>query len=81
MLGRKLKCPVNRQGKENLLSRLRLRNSNAASFVQPIAEILTRERRSTKRPFEELRGRGYDGAHDSVIGRQLLSCQLLHELR
>jgi hypothetical protein len=25
-----------------------------------------RERRSTQRLFEELRGRGYDGAHDSV---------------
>ena len=28
--------------------------------------LLRRERRSTQRLFEELRGHGYDGAHDSV---------------
>ena len=31
------------------------------------AKLPKRERRSTQRLFEELRGRGYDGAHDSVI--------------
>jgi len=30
------------------------------------AALPKRERRSTQRLFEELRGRGYDGAHDSV---------------
>ncbi len=42
-------------------------------WVEVLAEILEkeanlprRERRSTQRLFEELRGRGYDGAHDSV---------------
>lgn len=30
------------------------------------AELPRRERRSTQRLFEELRGRGYEGAHDSV---------------
>src|SRR6201991_4216970 len=42
-------------------------------WVEILAEILEkesrlprRERRSTQRLFEELRGRGYDGAHDSV---------------
>jgi transposase len=42
-------------------------------WVEPLIEILEiesklakRERRSTQRLFEELRGRGYDGAHDSV---------------
>ena len=30
------------------------------------AKLPCRERRSTQRLFEELRGRGYDGAHDSV---------------
>ena len=30
------------------------------------AKLARRERRSTQRLFEELRGRGYDGAHDSV---------------
>jgi hypothetical protein len=30
------------------------------------ANLPKRERRSTPRLFEELRGRGYDGAHDSV---------------
>ena len=29
------------------------------------AKLPRRERRSTQRLFEELRGRGYDGAHDS----------------
>jgi len=43
------------------------------SWVEILTEILEkegnlpkRERRSTQRLFEELRGRGYDGAHDSV---------------
>src|SRR5271155_5714268 len=42
-------------------------------WVEVLAEIREeetklprRERRSTQRLFEELRGRGYDGAHDSV---------------
>ena len=42
-------------------------------WVEVLTEILDkearlprRERRSTQRLFEELRGRGYDGAHDSV---------------
>ena len=42
-------------------------------WVEVLTEILAkesnlpkRERRSTQRLFEELRGRGYDGAHDSV---------------
>src|ERR1700716_1271214 len=42
-------------------------------WVEVLTEILgqeaklpKRERRSTQRLFEELRGRGYDGAHDSV---------------
>ena len=42
-------------------------------WVEAVTEILEtesklpkRERRSTQRLFEELRGRGYDGAHDSV---------------
>ena len=30
------------------------------------AKLPRRERRSTQRLFEELRGHGYDGAHDSV---------------
>jgi hypothetical protein len=30
------------------------------------ADLPRRERRSTQRLFEELRGRGYEGAHDSV---------------
>jgi hypothetical protein len=44
-------------------------------WVEVLTEILEkeaslprRERRSTQRLFEELRGRGYDGAHDSVHG-------------
>jgi hypothetical protein len=43
------------------------------SWVEVLTEIIEmesklpkRERRSTRRLFEELRGRGYDGAHDSV---------------
>ena len=43
------------------------------AWVDILTEILEkegklprRERRSTQRLFEELRGRGYDGAHDSV---------------
>jgi transposase len=42
-------------------------------WIEVLTEILEaegklpkRERRSTQRLFEELRGRGYDGAHDSV---------------
>jgi hypothetical protein len=42
-------------------------------WVEVLTEVLEkearlprRERRSTQRLFEELRGRGYDGAHDSV---------------
>jgi transposase-like protein len=42
-------------------------------WVEVLTDILEkegnlpkRERRSTQRVFEELRGRGYDGAHDSV---------------
>jgi hypothetical protein len=42
-------------------------------WVEALTEILEtesklpkRERRSTQRLFEELRGRGYEGAHDSV---------------
>src|SRR5258708_3732854 len=42
-------------------------------WVEALTEVLEkeaklpkRERRSTQRLFEELRGRGYDGAHDSV---------------
>ena len=31
-----------------------------------LPKLPKRERRSTQRLFEELRGRGYDGAHDSV---------------
>src|ERR1700687_3105798 len=34
--------------------------------VEKEAKLPKRERRSTQRLFEELRGRGYDGAHDSV---------------
>lgn len=43
------------------------------AFVEDLTAILEaeaslprRERRSTQRLFEELRGRGYEGAHDSV---------------
>ncbi len=42
-------------------------------WVEVLTQILEkesglpkRERRSTQRLFEDLRGRGYDGAHDSV---------------
>jgi transposase len=53
------------------------RGSQPARKLGPWTEVLTeileteaklprRERRSTQRLFEELRGRGYDGAHDSV---------------
>jgi hypothetical protein len=35
-------------------------------ILEAEAKFPRRERRSTQRPFEELRGRGYDGAHDSV---------------
>ena len=34
--------------------------------IEKEAKLPKRERRSTQRLFEELRGRGYDGAHDSV---------------
>ena len=46
-------------------------------WVEALTEVLEkeaklpkRERRSTQRLFEELRGRGYDGAHDSVLMHQ-----------
>ena len=35
-------------------------------ILEKEAKLPRRERRSTQRLFEELRGRGYDGAHDSV---------------
>ena len=35
-------------------------------ILEKEARLPRRERRSTQRLFEELRGRGYDGAHDSV---------------
>ena len=35
-------------------------------MLEKEARLPRRERRSTQRLFEELRGRGYDGAHDSV---------------
>jgi hypothetical protein len=35
-------------------------------ILEQEAKWLRRERRSTQRLFEELRGRGYHGAHDSV---------------
>jgi transposase len=35
-------------------------------ILEAEASLPKRERRSTQRLFEELRGRGYDGAHDSV---------------
>ncbi len=35
-------------------------------ILETEAALPKRERRSTQRLFEELRGRGYDGAHDSV---------------
>ncbi len=35
-------------------------------ILETQAKLPRRERRSTQRLFEELRGRGYDGAHDSV---------------
>jgi len=37
-----------------------------AEILETEAKVPRRERRSTQRLFEELRGRGYDGAHDSV---------------
>jgi transposase len=37
-----------------------------AGILEKEAKLPRRERRSTQRLFEELRGRGYDGAHDSV---------------
>lgn len=36
------------------------------AILEAEAKVPRRERRSTQRLFEELRGRGYDGAHDSV---------------
>jgi len=36
------------------------------AILEKEAQLPRRERRSTQRLFEELRGRGYDGAHDSV---------------
>jgi hypothetical protein len=42
-------------------------DERAADAVELVERIRARlERRSTQRLFEELRGRGYDGAHDSV---------------
>ena len=35
-------------------------------ILEQEAKLPKRERRSTQRLFEDLRGRGYDGAHDSV---------------
>ena len=35
-------------------------------ILEQEAKLPQRERRSTQRLFEELRGRGYAGAHDSV---------------
>ena len=35
-------------------------------ILEAEAKLPRRERRSTQRLFEELRGRGYEGAHDSV---------------
>ena len=35
-------------------------------ILEKEAKLPRRERRSTQRPFEELRARGYQGAHDSV---------------
>ena len=37
-----------------------------SEILEQEAQLVRRERRSTQRLFEELRGRGYDGAHDSV---------------
>src|SRR5580698_1511079 len=37
-----------------------------SEMLEKEAVLPRRERRSTQRLFEELRGRGYDGAHDSV---------------
>jgi hypothetical protein len=36
------------------------------AILETESKLPRRERRSTQRLFEELRGRGYDGAHDSV---------------
>jgi transposase len=36
------------------------------AILEAEAKVPRRERRSTQRLFKELRGRGYDGAHDSV---------------
>ena len=36
------------------------------AILEQEAKLSRRDRRSTQRLFEELRGRGYDGAHDSV---------------
>ena len=40
--------------------------SDLTGILEHEAKLPRRERRSTQRLFEELRGRGYDGAHDSV---------------
>ena len=37
-----------------------------SEMLEAEAKLPRRERRTTQRLFEELRGRGYDGAHDSV---------------
>ncbi len=44
----------------------RQRHANRVSPDNWEATLPRRERRSTQRLFEGLRGRGYDGAHDSV---------------
>ena len=36
------------------------------AILETESKLPRRERRSTQRLFEELRGQGYDGAHDSV---------------
>ena len=37
-----------------------------SEILEKEAKLPRRDRRSTQRLFEELRGRGYDGAHDGV---------------
>ena len=37
-----------------------------SEILEKEVKLPRRDRRSTQRLFEELRGRGYDGAHDSV---------------
>ena len=40
--------------------------ASLSEMLEKEAKLPRRERRSTQRLFEELRGRGHDGAHDSV---------------